>query len=121
MDIKKANEILSRNKLNLRGCGMEKIPVKTVEIEEFEINQNPIQENGITARRENAILIGMITKKKARHIDSNFLCLSFMVQVHYDFHYCDYYSEAMQVIQALRVVNNWVYPYDDSTPVSVTF
>lgn len=113
MDIKRANEVLSRNVLHLQSAGMDYIPVKTVEIEIFEImNESKNPENQSTAWYEKAVLIGMVTDNNETY---DFKCESFMVVIHHDHHYCDFYHEAMEVIEALRVVNKWTNPYPDES------
>lgn len=117
MTIEKAKEILADNCLNLVEAGMANIPVDTVQIETFEV-MNPKKEDGETTWMDKAQLLGMLKKNKGgsnAHWPSNgdFICSSFMVVIWHDHYYRDYFSGAMEVIEALRVVNEWKDPYPD--------
>lgn len=122
MNIKKAKEVLATNVLNLSITGMDYMPMKTVEIEIFEImnksKANPNDEE--TAWHEKAHLLGLVDKNKKAHSgeyspEGHLTCWSFVVKVHHNHYYREFFNGAMEVIEALRTVNEYKDPYPDES------
>lgn len=123
MKLQKAKEVLSENALDLSQAGMDYMPMRTVEIETFEIMNKPNDEE--TTWYEKAYLIGLVDSNKKEHSrqsspEGDLLCMSFMVKVHHTYYYREFFNTAMEVIQALRVVNEYKNPYPDDR-VTVEF
>jgi hypothetical protein len=108
MNTKKANEIIALNVLHLTNSGLDCLPLKLVFIESFQITGD---ENG---KPQEATLIGIL-EEKSKH-SSYFKCKSYFVQINNTtYYYRDFMFEAMELIQALRFVNNWKTPYPDES------
>ncbi|GHT53710.1 hypothetical protein FACS189451_04050 [Bacteroidia bacterium] len=104
MKKEEAEILLKKNKLTLDGAGMEFLPMKTVQVSQFEITK-AAYENAVG---EMASLIGNLkAKDEGRGITCDFKCASFFVNLHHDYWYCDYFDDALIIINALRVVNDY--------------
>ena len=121
MNILKAKEVLATNVLDLSVAGMEFMPMKTVEIETFEImNKSKAYPNGTeTCWDEKAQLLGLVKNKKTHSRQystaGDLICCSFFVKIHLDYYYREFFSGAMEVIEALRTVNKYKDPYPDES------
>lgn len=117
MNIEKAKEILAYNKLDLSMAGIDYIPVKTVNIERFEIMNKSNNED--TNWSERAYLLGLVknNNRKDYGMDGELTCCSFMVKLGLDYYYREHFNGAMEVIEALRTVNNYkdLFPDDSFT------
>jgi hypothetical protein len=122
MNIKKAKEVLATNVLDLSTAGMDYMPMRTVEIETFEImnksKANPNDEE--TTWYEKAHLLGLVDENKKTHSgqyspEGDLTCCSFVVKVWHDHYYREFFSGAMEVIEALRTVNEYKDPYPDES------
>ena len=96
MTLLEAKELLKNNCLDLSNAGMDRIPVKTVDIESFTYFKDNDEKY--------ADLIGLIKKGE---------CKSFLIKVRHLHYYADYFSGAMEILQALRLVNEWVNPFEE--------
>jgi hypothetical protein len=122
MDIKEAKEVLATNVLNLSVAGMDYMPMKTVEIEIFEVmnksKSNPNDEE--TAWYEKAHLLGLVDENKKNRSgqyspEGDLTCRSFVVKLWHNYYYREYFSGAMEVIGALRIVNGYKHPYPNES------
>jgi hypothetical protein len=122
MTIKKAKEILSKNVLDLSMVGLDYMPMRTVEIETFEImNKSKSNPNDTeTTCHEKAYLLGLVDKNKNSSSGQysptgDLICRSFFVNVWHDYYYREFFCDAMEVIQALRILNEYKDPYPDES------
>ena len=102
MNKEEATKIVNHNKLILDNAGIDNIPVKTVEIEKFEVT------NGTGNQRKTVTLFGLLRPADECHnIQTDFLCTSFFVADHLTYWFRDFFSDAMEVIEALRVLGDY--------------
>ena len=127
MNLKKAKEVLATNVLDLSYCGMGFMPMKTIEIEVFEImNQSKSDpHNEQTAWHERAYLLGLVdenknTRSREYCASGDLICCSFVVKVLHDHYYREYFSGAIEVIQALRIVNKYE-EFESAEHISINF
>lgn len=116
MNIKKAKEVLATNVLDLSMAGMDLMPMKTVKIQTFEImNKSKANPNEQTTWYEKAHLLGLVDENQKEGL----ICYSFVVKLWHDHYYREFFSGAMEVIEALRTVNEYNSPDDES--ITITF
>jgi len=116
MTIKKAKEILSKNVLDLSMAGMDFMPMKTITIETFEIMNKSKNPNALeTSCHEKAYLLGLVDKPNNCDSGADFVCQSFFVKVWRNYYYANFFSGAMEVVQALRITNEYKDPYPDES------
>lgn len=122
MNIKRAKDVLSKNVINLSKAGMNYMPMKTVEIETFEImNKSKLKPNDEgTTCFEKAYLLGLVDNNKKSSSGEyrpigDLICCSFFVNVSHNYYYREFFSDAMEVIQALRILNEYKDPYPDES------
>ena len=131
MKLKEAKEILAKNFLDLEISGLDFIPnLKIIEIEEFEIiNQSKDDPNKDTAWFEKAYLLGIIDEQKKGNPyplreyvpEGDFYCCSFIVKIWHKHYYREFFREAMEVIEALRIANEYNYKEsDDKDKIFIT-
>jgi hypothetical protein len=120
MNIEKANEVLAKNSLCLDN-GLENLPmIKTVEIEIFEImnKSKSHPDSQATMWYEKAHLMGIVennngTSSAHHHHVGDLTCCSFLVILWHTYYYRDFFYEAMEVIEALRTVNEYKHPFPE--------
>ena len=123
MNIEKAKKVLAYNVLDLSSAGMDDMPMTTVEIEVFEImNKSKDPNNEETTWYEKAYLLGLVDKNTSGHSgqyspEGELLCRSFMVKIWHNYYYREFFWEAMQVIMALRVINEYKDPYPEDSVI----
>ncbi len=119
MTIKKAKEILSKNVLDLSTAGMDYMPMKTISIETFEIMNKSKDTNAFeTSRHEKAYLIGLVGENYDKS-GADLACQSFFVKVWHNYYYADFFSGAIEVIEALRTLNEYKSPFPNES-VTIT-
>jgi len=104
MTIEKAKEILSKNKLHLDNAGLEYLPIETVEIDAF------FPDEGTESWTETIHLLGVVGKQNNisgsnYYPKGDYVCRSFFVNIWHDYYYRDFFYEAMEVVEALKLLN----------------
>ena len=112
-----AKEILKSNFLDLFEHGLEEMPMKTIEIHTFDIKILSIHQDRKPG--EVAVIIGLISDKPGES-ETDFTCPSFMIRVEHRYYYREFFYEAMEVIRALRIINDYQHPIPEES-FSITF
>lgn len=127
MNLKKAKEVLATNVLDLSYCGMGFMPMKTIEIGVFEIMNESESDphSDYTAWHERAYILGLVdenknTTSREYYATGDLICSSFVVKVRHDHYYREFFSGAIEVIQALRIVNNYK-EFESDEHISINF
>jgi len=115
MNKKEAREVLAKNSLYLDYAGIDLIPMKTIQINYYEImneTKYPHKNHGETTWIEQAVLLGVVGENNvtgSMDFDrgGDLICCCFFVKVGFTYYYRDFYEEAIEVIRALRVVNDF--------------
>lgn len=97
-----ANQILSKNVLDLSAAGLEYMPMKTICIESFLVMNYHPENNRKNDKGEmyhEAELLGLVKDNT---------CSSYFISVHHQYYYREYFQDAIDVIEALRVVNDYI-------------
>jgi len=92
-----AKEIIEDKILRLENDGINEIPVKTVLIDSFEINNGTFNEDKL-------FLIGLYRKSNHRDIACNKVCQSYCVQCNVYYYFSSTLLGAFKLIEALRVL-----------------
>lgn len=115
MNKKEAREVLAKNSLYLDYAGLDLIPMKTIQINYYEVmneTKYPHKNHGDTTSIEQAVLLGVVGENNDRSSmdfdrGGDLICCCFFVRFGFTYYYRDFYEEAIEVIQALRVVNDF--------------
>ena len=100
MTKEEATKILSESKLILSWDGLNELPIKTILIDDFLYKDNA--RNCLSAN-----MYACIDNKK-RNVESNFSAKGFLIQIEGTiFYYRPHFNEALDVIKALRVLNDF--------------
>ncbi len=97
MNKNEAEKVLNHNKLILNCCGLDFLNLPLTQVDAIPIHND---------KDWYAILHGVEWKNKKKGV-TELSCFWIEVPYHHIFYYRDHFSEAMEVIQALRVVNNY--------------
>ena len=107
MTIEEAKEILSHNVLSLPNAGLDYFPVKIVNIESFRYS-NPDKNERCRYVELLAMMDVTSNLPKTKNVfEGSHYCTAFFLFDGSDYYYRDFFYEAMDVIAALRVVNNY--------------
>ena len=107
MTVEEAKEILARNVLKLPNAGLEYFPVKFVSINSFRISNT--DENDRCMYAELIAMLDVVSNapKFKMVSEGTHYCTAYFVYDGYDYYYRDFFFEAMDVINALRIVNDY--------------
>lgn len=99
MTEQEAKEVLEVNELDLRECGLDMLPCKQILIESFPICYlGESKSNTLDAE-----IIGLIRKNDIQNIP---FCSSYFTRFHNRYWYRNVFFEALQVIEALKVLKS---------------
>jgi len=102
MNKEQAKKILEKNVLNDLFNSLDDLPIYTIDIDSFSVSKTD---------GDYAYLLGVI--KKTKKSKSDFFCSSFFVLYNDSYYYRETFSGAIEVIVALRTLNNFERKYDD--------
>ena len=103
MTKEEAKEILSENLLIINKSGLDSLPTKKGIVARFSYKEVPSSENL-------GVLIGLLDDGTNAHnidYDYDYECRSFLVEFDKGYYFREYYEDALLVIEALQVANNY--------------
>ena len=107
MSIEEAKAVLAHNVLNLPNAGLDYFPVKIVNIESFKIS-NPNKDGHCRYVELLAMLDETSNLPKSKKVyEGSHYCTAFFLYDGDNYYYRDFFHEAMEVVAALRTVNDF--------------